>query len=87
MSIYSSLTSTTTTTTTAAAPKPALGHLFHEANIIVFGAVTVFLEIGTFVFWHRGEKVFDQVIGNEGVAEVEFGDVRLLRKKEKKKEG
>ena len=37
----------------------ALSHLLHEADVIVLGKVSVFLQIGAFVLWHTGEKVFN----------------------------
>jgi hypothetical protein len=38
------------------------------------------LHVGALVLWHGGEKVFDDFVGDEGVAEVEFGDIWLERK-------
>jgi len=40
--------------------------------------VAVFGEIGAFVLGHAGQEVFDEVVGDEGVAEVEFGYVGLV---------
>jgi len=40
--------------------------------------VSVLGEIGAFVRGHAGEEVFDEVVRDEGVAEIEFGYVRLL---------
>ena len=55
----------------------ALRHVLHEANIIVLGKMSVFLQIRTSMRWHRGKKVFDQLVRNQGMSEVEFGDVGL----------
>ena len=37
----------------------ALRHPLHEANVIVLGEVSVFLQIGAFVLRHTGEKILD----------------------------
>lgn len=37
----------------------ALRHPLHEANVIVLGKVSVFLQVGTFVLRHTGEKILD----------------------------
>lgn len=37
----------------------ALRHPLHEANVIVLGEVSVFLQVGAFVLRHTGEKVLD----------------------------
>ena len=29
------------------------------------------------MLWHSGEKVFDKLVRDQGVPEIEFGDVRL----------
>ena len=55
----------------------ALRHPLHEANVIVFGKVSVFLQVGTFVLRHTGEKIFDQLIRDQGVPKVDFGYVGL----------
>ena len=40
-------------------PGLAKRHLLHEADVIVFGQMAVFLQVGTFVRGHAGEEVFD----------------------------
>ena len=52
-------------------------HLLHETDVVEFRQVAVFLEVGAFVRGHAGKEVFDEVVRDEGVAEVEFGDVGL----------
>ena len=37
----------------------ALRHPLHEANVIVLGKVSVFLQVGAFVLRHTGEKILD----------------------------
>ena len=53
-------------------------HLLHEAHVVVFREVAIFLQIGPAVGGHGGEEVGDEVVGDEAVAEVEFGYVGLL---------
>ena len=55
----------------------ALRHILHETDIIVFGKISVLLQIGTFMLWHSGEKVFDKLLRDQGMPEIEFGDVGL----------
>lgn len=57
--------------------KLTLRHVLHEANVIILRQVSVFLQIGTFMLWHRGEKVFDQLVRDQRMPEIEFGDVGL----------
>lgn len=52
-------------------------HLLHEADVVVFRQVAVFLQIRPFVGRHAGEEVLDELVGDEGVAEVDFGYVGL----------
>ena len=54
-----------------------VGHVLHEANVIVLRQVSVFLEIGTFMLGHGGNKVFDQLVGDQRMPQIEFGDVGL----------
>lgn len=56
----------------------AIRDILHEANVVEFRQMAIFLQIGSFMRGHTGEEAFDEVIRDEGVAEVEFGDVRLL---------
>ena len=56
----------------------ATGDILHKADVVEFRQVAVFLQIGSFMWGHAGEKALDEVVGDEGVAEVEFGDVGLL---------
>lgn len=49
----------------------------HKAHIIEFRQVAVLLQIRALVGRHAGEEVFDEVVRDEGVPEVEFGDVGL----------
>ena len=51
----------------------------HVCDVVEFGNVTVFCHIWAFVLGHGGEEVVDDFIGDEGVAEVEFGDVWLVK--------
>ena len=37
----------------------ALRHPLHEANVIILGEVSVFLQIGAFVLRHTGEKILN----------------------------
>ena len=55
----------------------AAGHLGHEADVVVFRKVAVDFEVGTGVFGHAVQEVFDEFVGDEGVAQVHFGNVRL----------
>lgn len=54
-------------------------HLLHEADVVVFRQVAVFLQIRPFVGGHASEEVLDELVGDEGVAEVDFGYVGLGR--------
>ena len=53
-------------------------HLLHKADVVVFRQVAVFLQVRAAVGGHGLEEVFDEVVRDEGVAEVELGDVGLL---------
>ena len=55
----------------------ALRHPLHEADVIVLGKVSVFLQIGAFVLWHTGEKILDQLIRDQGVPKIDFRYVGL----------
>ena len=55
----------------------ALRHVLHEADIIILGKISVFLQVGAFVLGHGGKKIFDKFIRNQGMSKVEFGDIRL----------
>lgn len=57
--------------------KLAVRHVLHEANVVVLRQVSVFLQIRTFVLWHGGKKVFDQLVRDQRMPEVEFGDIGL----------
>lgn len=54
-----------------------LGDLLHEADIIELGQVPILLQVRALVRGHRVDEVGDEVVRNEGVAEVEFRDVWL----------
>lgn len=55
----------------------ALRHILHEADVIILGQVSVFLQIGTFMLWHTVEKVFNELVRNQRVPEIQFGDIGL----------
>jgi hypothetical protein len=61
--------STTTTSTAHVA--------FHISDVIELGHVAVFLHIRAFVLGHTGDEVVDDFVRDEGVTEVEFGDIWL----------
>lgn len=50
----------------------------HERDVIVLGHVAVFLGAGAVVRRHRLDELFDEFVGDEGVPEIEFGDVGLV---------
>lgn len=70
-------TASSATTSFLAFARVPCGHLLHEADVVVLRQMPVFLQIRSFVGGHAGEEVFDEFVGNERVAEIEFGDVRL----------
>jgi hypothetical protein len=49
----------------------------HVSDVVELGNVAVFLHVRTFVLGHRGDEVFDNFIGDERMAEIEFCDVWL----------
>jgi len=49
----------------------------HVGDVVELRYIAVFLHVWAFVLRHGGEEVFDDFVGDEGVAEVEFCDVRL----------
>ena len=55
----------------------ALRHVLHETNVIVLRQVSVFLQIGTLVLGHGGKKVFEQLVRDQRMPQVEFGNVGL----------
>ena len=57
--------------------KLALRHVLHEANVVVFRQISVFLQIRTFMLGHSGKEVFNQLVRNQRMPQVEFGDVGL----------
>ena len=57
--------------------KLTLRHVLHEANIIVLRQVSVFLQIRTLMLGHSGKKVFDQLVRDQRMPQVEFGNVGL----------
>ena len=57
--------------------KLALRHILHETNVIVLWQVSVFLQIGTLMLGHGGKKVFEQLVRDQRVPQVEFGNVGL----------
>lgn len=40
-------------------------HLFHETDVIKFGQISVLQEIRTFVWGHRLDQMFDDLIGDQ----------------------
>jgi hypothetical protein len=42
----------------------------HIGDVVEFGYVAVFLHVGALVRGHGGDEVFDDFVGDEGVAEV-----------------
>jgi hypothetical protein len=58
--------------------RPIAAHVaLHIRNIVELGNVAVLLHIWALVLGHGGEEVFNDFVGDERVAEVEFGDVGL----------
>lgn len=55
-------------------------HLFHEADVVVLGKLSVFQEIRAFVLWHCLDKVLDNFVRNKGVSQIQFRDIGLQRK-------
>ena len=49
----------------------------HVSDVVKLGHVPVLLHIRALVFGHRLDEVLDDLVGDEGVAEVEFCDVWL----------
>ena len=49
----------------------------HKPHIIEFRQMPVFLQVRALVGRHAGQEVFDEVVRDEGMSEVEFGDVGL----------
>lgn len=50
----------------------------HVGDVVEFGYVAVFCHVRAFVLGHGGKEVVDDFVWDEGVAEVEFGDVWLV---------
>lgn len=55
-----------------------LDHLFHEADVVELGQITVLEHVGALMLGHGLDQVFDDFVGDERMAEIEFGDVWLL---------
>jgi hypothetical protein len=51
----------------------------HVSDVVELCDVAVFLHVGAFVFGHRGDEIFDDFVGDKGMAEVHFCDVWLHR--------
>jgi hypothetical protein len=49
----------------------------HVGDVVELGNVAVFLHIGAFVLGHRRDEVFNNFVGDERVAEIEFCDIWL----------
>lgn len=49
----------------------------HVGYVVVFWYLTVFLQIGALVLRHSGDEIFNDFIGDEGMTEVELGNVGL----------
>jgi len=47
-------------------------HILHEADIIVFGYISVFQEIWTIMLRHDLNQIINEVFRNERMPEVEF---------------
>ena len=54
-----------------------VNHPLHELDVVVLGQVTVLAQVRAFVRRHCFQEVFDNVVGDERVAEVNFRHVRL----------
>ena len=54
-----------------------LYHLLHEADVIELGQIAVFQHVGAFMLGHGLDQVFDDFVGDKGMAEVELGDIGL----------
>lgn len=54
-----------------------LYHLFHEANVVKFGKITVFEEVRPFMLRHGLDQMFDDFVRDERVLKIKLGDIRL----------
>lgn len=46
--------------------------LVHEAHVVIFSQLPLFMEIGALVLRHRLDEVFDQLVWNQRVAEIKL---------------
>ena len=53
-------------------------HLLHEANVIILRHVSVFSHIWAMMLRHGVEEVFDELVRNERMAEVQLRNIRLF---------
>lgn len=51
----------------------------HVGDVVEFGHVAVFLHVGALVLGHAGDEVVDDLVRDERVTKVKFGDVGLGR--------
>lgn len=54
-----------------------LYHLFHEADVVKFGKIAVFEEIWSVMLRHGLDEVFNDLVWDKGVSEIEFGNIWL----------
>lgn len=54
-----------------------LHHLAHEADVVIFGEIAILLQVGALVWWHCLYKVIDDLVGDKGVSQINFGHVWL----------
>jgi hypothetical protein len=54
-------------------------HPLHKRDVVVLGKVSIFEKIGALVFWHGFEEVTDEIIRDERMSQVQFGDIRLSK--------
>lgn len=54
-------------------------HLLHEGDVVIFSDIAVLAKIRPFVWGHGGFELVDDLVRDEGMAEVELCDVRLWK--------
>lgn len=52
-------------------------HFLHKADIVILRDVSVLQEVWPLVLWHSFKEILDNFVRNEGVPEIEFGDIWL----------
>lgn len=55
----------------------SIHHPLHEGDIIIFGNVPILKEIRALVSRHRLNEIFDKVVRDEGMPEIEFRNIGL----------